>query len=278
MDLLTKTIEEINPYTSNWTWWKPGQNVFLGSCYSYRHFLGGSYVLKEGMKSKDVLKCWKTENLITECKSANFILGTLLVFNKFGEEYCDNNLEMFDYIHVLQFNPFWLTIPMNEKGEYSEDYSKNSRVFGSFQRSLDYHRIPGCVAYLEREIRFQKLDSSFQGENLIVADPDKKTYVGFFRDVSKSLDKAKFIIKTKKEILEQLYNNGKNDLLKNYPNSIFEMENLLKFQKEVSSVRSLLNFESDFVKIGNKFYNKSEKINKPCPCKSNKKFKNCCAK
>lgn len=79
-----------------------------------------------------------------------------------------------------------------------------------------------------------------------MADPEKDTYVGFFRDVSKSLDKAKYIIKSRKEIETQLINNCKNELLKYYPNTIFHLNELLILKKSPPYARSILNFNKQF--------------------------------
>ena len=278
MELLQTTIDELNNYTDNWEWRKPKGNVYLGKCFTYKRHLDELFILKSEYSVEDVIESWKTEKLIVECNCAIRTLLIWLYVKKYGYNHCNTIKEKlmdFKYDGPVK-RDFFYTFPFDEKMNYCD--RDNSNYYFSIPYTFSYFYLRGCEVFKNYEQEFPKLDSSFQGENLLVADPEKDTYVGFFRDVSKSLDKAKYIIKSRKEIETQLINNCKNELLKYYPNTLFRMDTLLKLQQSNSYTITVLSSDYVLVKIGDKYYEKHKRPNMNCPCGSKLKFKKCCGK
>lgn len=278
MELLQTTIEELNNYTDNWKWWKPEDDIYLGKCFTYKRHLDDIFILKPEYSVEDVIESWKTEKLVVECKAAQRILLIWLYVNKHGYDHCNSIKEkLMDYKHLKETNrDYFYTHPFDEKMNHSDRI--DAHHLSSIPYTFSYFYLEGCEAFKNYKEEFPKLDSSFQGENLLVADPKKDTYVGFFRDVNKSLDKAKYIIKSRKEIEVQLINNCKNELLKYYPNTLFRMDTLLKLQQSNTYITTILSFDYVLVKIGDKYYEKHKRPNMSCPCGSKLKFKKCCGK
>lgn len=128
MNLLQDTIKEINQYTNSWKWKMTDDELYLGHCFKYK-FYTHCYLLKDNFKSEDIIKSWKEENLIIECKSALFILTRWIIYKKFGKDYCDKNLEMFDYTTRDSDRNFYNMLPFDSSYNQTDILSKKTIFF-----------------------------------------------------------------------------------------------------------------------------------------------------
>jgi hypothetical protein len=251
-----KVLDELNENVGNWTWWAPGDDIYLGSCFHFSRHIN-CHLVKEDKTIDDVMESWRTEKLHIECKAALFILGRRLIYEKYGSEYCNANRDKFHFLDgannrdALNSLPFMNDFTPVEEGKISNALFQTDR--GS---KLDYRYIKGTVMHTMRDSHFPLLDSSFQGENTLLYDPAENLYIAFLRDVKDDMSHARFKIESLETIHKQLVENSRNDFMSKYPDTLYDVEKLCKLQGLQNFTRTVLSYDQVYELKNGKYQEK----------------------
>lgn len=250
-----KVLKELNDNVETWTWWVSGDDIYLGSCFDFSRHIN-CHIVKPNKTIDDVIESWRTEKLHLECKAAMFILGRRLMYEKYGSEYCNANRDKFYFLDGANNRDALCSLPfMSDLTPVEEGKISNALFQSDKGVKLDYRYIHGTVMHTMRE-QFPLLDSSFQGENILVYDVEEKLYIGFLRDVNEDVNHARFKIESLENIHKQLVENSRNDFMKKYPDTLYDVEKLCKLQGLQRFTRTVLSYDQVYELVDGKFQEK----------------------
>lgn len=237
-------LKEINVIAENakWTWTQ--RDMYLGSCFTRSKYLQSHFV-KTGKTIHDILESWKTEPLRVECKTGLHIIFVYLCIEEYGIEFFDD-LDKLNYTEMSSNTTFFFSLPLTSKLAPVEDGKISDVIFPSrIHNRFDYVYLKGIKAYDHRSRYFPKLTPSFQGENLIVLNPDKQLYIGFWHRG----DGGKFLVRRKEDIQKDLLKKGRQDFRDCYPehrDRLSEPDNLGLLAGEGQPVLTILSWTQVF--------------------------------
>jgi hypothetical protein len=205
-------LKELNAMAegAKWTWTQ--NDMWLGSCFKKSRFLQAQ-IIRDGVTIDDVLESWRTEPLRVECKTGLHILMTFLCIEAYGKEYFDLNMDRQNYSEATGKTTFFFSLPVDSRLHKVRDDDISDTVFPCKRwHLLDYVYLKGIRAYDSRQNRYPALTPSFQGENLLVLNPAKQLYVGFWHRG----DGGKFLVRQKQSIQNDLLKKGRADFRQHY--------------------------------------------------------------
>ena len=251
--MLDTIIEELNESTLRWSWWENSESINLGSCYYYSGHIN-CHIIKCGKTIDDVIESWRNEHLVVECRSALFILVRYMMYKKFGSEYCNKHRDKFFFLEEGNNRDALFSLPFNDDLTPVKEGSVSNALFQNEEGyDLDFLYLQGTVMHEVRESKFPLLDSSFQGENLIVYNREKNLMVGFLRDVKNNPQSGCYRIKHIDKIKQQLIDNGRNDFFRKYPKSKCNIHSITKLSKENKYITTIFSYEKRFTFNGKKY-------------------------
>lgn len=245
-ETIYRLVDEMNEGAKLWKWiHPPNYSLELGSCYHYSKHIN-CHLVKHGCGIKDIIHSWKTEELHVECKSALFIFCRVLMYEKFGEQYCNDNIDKFHYTdgpcnqNAIYSMPFNSDLTPVKKGEIS-----NAIFHFDVPSRLDYCYISGTIMHTIRAQSLPLLQSCLQGENTLVIDPLKYLHLGYFRQDELGTSSKYDILK--RTIIEQnLVDRSKRDFEQKYPDSLYDINKLTKLQPINKCSRTILDWENHY--------------------------------